>query len=88
MNILLWIVFGALAGWIASMIMGTNARQGLLMDIVIGIVGALLGGWLSSALFGVGVTGFNFTSLLIAVVGAVVLIAIIRAIWRPVGAMR
>ncbi len=88
MNILLWVIFGALAGWIASMIMGTNARQGLLMDIVLGIFGAMLGGWIASALFNVGVTGFNFVSLLIAVVGAVILIAIVRAIRRPAHAMR
>lgn len=85
MGILLWIVFGALAGWIASMIMGT--RQGLWMDMFLGIVGALLGGWLSSMLFHVGISGFNFPSLLIAVVGAVILIAIIRAIWRPARTM-
>ncbi|OPZ86264.1 MAG: hypothetical protein BWY76_01031 [bacterium ADurb.Bin429] len=81
MNILLWIIFGALAGWIASVIMGS--RQGLLGDILIGIVGALLGGWLGSLLLGVGITGFNLVSLLLAVVGAVILIAILRAFRRP-----
>ncbi|HOF87631.1 MAG TPA: GlsB/YeaQ/YmgE family stress response membrane protein [Armatimonadota bacterium] len=83
MNILLWIIFGALAGWIASVIMGTNRRQGLLGDILIGIVGALLGGWIASALLGVGITGFNLVSLLIAVGGAVLLIVIMRAFRRP-----
>ncbi|MBD3250067.1 MAG: GlsB/YeaQ/YmgE family stress response membrane protein [Candidatus Pacebacteria bacterium] len=72
MNILLWIIFGAIAGWLASLIMGTNARQGLLMDIVMGVIGALVGGFLFS-LFGFGgVTGFNIYSLLVALVGAIV----------------
>ena len=46
MGILLWIIFGAIAGWIASMIMGTDAEQGTILNIIVGIVGAVLGGWL------------------------------------------
>ena len=49
MNIILWIIFGALAGWIASMIMGTNAQMGALANIIVGIVGALIGGFLMQA---------------------------------------
>ena len=74
MNILLWILFGALAGWIASVIMRTNASQGIFMDILLGIVGGVLGGFLMSLLGQPGVTGFNLYSLLVAVVGAIVLI--------------
>lgn len=74
MNILLWILFGALAGWIASVIMRTNASQGIFMDILLGIIGGVLGGFLMSLLGQPGVTGFNLYSLLVAVVGAVVLI--------------
>jgi len=80
MGILLWIVFGALAGWIASMLMKTDAQQGTLGNIVVGIVGAMLGGFLMSFFGKTGVTGFNLYSLLVAVLGAVVLIAILRAI--------
>lgn len=80
MNILLWIVLGALAGWIASMIMGSGAQQGLLLDIVVGIVGAFLGGWLFGLFGGQGVTGFNLPSLLVAIVGAIVLLAILRVV--------
>lgn len=80
MGILLWIVFGALAGWIASMIMKTDAQQGTLGNIAVGIVGALIGGFVMSNLGGSGVTGFNLYSLLVAVLGAVVLIALLRAI--------
>lgn len=57
MGILLWIIFGAIAGWIASMIMGTNARQGLVGDILLGIVGAVIGGFLMNLLGASGVTG-------------------------------
>lgn len=75
MNIIAWIIFGALAGWIASMIMGANARMGALANIVVGIVGAIIGGFLMTNVFGAqGVTGFNLTSLLVAIGGAVVLL--------------
>lgn len=80
MNILLWIVFGALAGWIASLLVGKN--QGLLTNIVVGVIGALLGGWLFDQFGGQGVTGFNLSSLLVAVVGAVVLLVIVRLFQR------
>lgn len=78
MNILLWIVFGALAGWIAGALTGSGS--GLLTNIIVGIVGAFLGGWLFNQFGSAGVTGFNFYSLLVAVVGAVVLLLILRAI--------
>lgn len=82
MSIILWIIFGALVGWVASIIMKTNASQGILMDIVVGIVGALLGGWIMSFVTGDGVTGFNLPSFLVALLGAVVLLALVRAFRR------
>ena len=81
MNILLWIILGALAGWIASVIMGTRG-QGVVVDIVLGIVGAILGGWLFQQFGAQGVTGFNLPSLLVAVVGAIIFIAIARLFRR------
>jgi len=78
MNPLLWIVFGALVGWIASMIMGTNARQGLLMDIILGIVGAVIGGVIMNFFGEPGVTGFNLYSTIVALVGAVIVIYVGR----------
>lgn len=78
MGIILWIVFGALAGWAASLIMGS--RDGLLMDIVIGIVGGILGGWIMSIFGQGGVNGFNLYSFLVAIIGAVALITIVRAV--------
>lgn len=82
MSILWWLLFGALAGWIASLIMKTDEEQGALANIIIGIVGAFIGGALSSLFNGPGITGFDFRSLFLAVVGAVVLLAAIRAIGR------
>ncbi|MDD5084313.1 MAG: GlsB/YeaQ/YmgE family stress response membrane protein [Candidatus Moranbacteria bacterium] len=78
MGIILWIVFGAIVGWIASAVMGT--REGLLVDIIFGIVGAVLGGWLMSSLGQGGITGFNLYSFLVAILGAIIVIAIVRAV--------
>ncbi len=78
MDILLWIVLGLVAGFLASMVM--KGGFGLIGDIIVGVVGALLGGWLFSAFGAGGVTGFNLWSLLVALIGACVLIAILRAI--------
>ncbi|MEK7612445.1 MAG: GlsB/YeaQ/YmgE family stress response membrane protein [Patescibacteria group bacterium] len=80
MNILIWILFGALVGWIASMIMGTNAQQGVILNVVVGIVGAILGGWVMSFFGEGGVTGFNLYSLLVALLGSVLLIGIVRMV--------
>lgn len=80
MGIILWVIFGALAGWIASMVMGTNAQQGGGLNIVVGIVGAVLGGWVMSSFGAGGVGGFDLYSLLVAVLGACIFIAIARAL--------
>jgi len=82
MGIILWIIFGALVGWIASAIMGS--REGLIVDIIVGIVGAVLGGWIMSLLGKGGVSGFNLYSFIVAIIGAVVLIAIVRALRHTV----
>jgi uncharacterized membrane protein YeaQ/YmgE (transglycosylase-associated protein family) len=82
-NILIWVIVGAIAGWLASLVMRTNRQQGLLEDIIVGVVGGLLGGFLLD-LLGVGgeVTGLNISSILVAFVGAIVLLAILRALRR------
>ncbi len=82
MGFILWIVIGALAGWIASMIMKTNAEQGLLIDIIVGIVGAFIGGFLARQFLGIDPDASLITSLITAVVGAVILLAIIKAVRR------
>ena len=74
MNWLVWIIFGALAGWLASIVMGKNRQMGAIANIVVGIVGALIGGWIMSLFGAQGVSGFNIPSLLVAIGGAVVLL--------------
>ena len=76
-NRIFWILLGALAGWIASMIMGRNAQMGALANIIVGIIGALIGGFIMNSLGGPGVTGFNLYSILVAIGGAVVLLLIV-----------
>ncbi len=74
-----WIVLGGLAGWVASMIAGTNKEQGLLGNVVVGIVGGVVGGFIVN-LFGVdGVTGFNLWSFAVALLGAVIALWIWKA---------
>lgn len=80
MGILLWIIFGAFAGWISSVIMKTDANQGAGMDILMGIVGAIVGGYLMEIFGQAGITGFNLYSLIVAVIGAIVVISIGRAL--------
>ena len=82
MNIILWIVFGALAGWLASVLMKTDARQGTVGDIILGVVGSVIGGFVFGTLGQTGVTGFNVYSLIVAVVGSVILIAGGRMLMR------
>lgn len=82
MGIILWIVFGGLVGWIASLIMGTDAQQGILLNVIVGVVGAVIGGWIMSY-FGQGsVSGFNLYSFIVALLGAIVLIGIVKLIRR------
>ena len=80
LGIIGWIVLEGLAGWVASMIAGTNARQGLLGNIIAGIIGGVVGGFVFG-LFGIGgVDGFNIWSFLVALVGAIIVLFIWRAI--------
>jgi uncharacterized membrane protein YeaQ/YmgE (transglycosylase-associated protein family) len=78
MGIIAWIILGGLAGWISSMIVGTNASMGLAANIFVGILGAFIGGFLFSVLGGSDVNGFNIYSLLVAIVGSVVLLMIVQ----------
>ncbi len=82
MEIILWIIFGALVGWVASIIMNTDAQQGAVLNIVIGIVGAVLGGWIMSSLGETGVSGISLYSFGVALFGAVVLIAVVKVLRR------
>ena len=82
MGIILFIIFGALVGWIASLIMKTDSNQDTVMDIVLGIVGSVVGGFLMGMVGQAGVTGLNLYSLIVAVIGAVVIIYLGRMMRR------
>jgi len=82
-GLLSWLIIGALAGWVASILTGRNERQGCIMNIVVGVVGALLGGFLIQLLTGVGFDlAFNIRSFLVAVLGAVVLLLLVGVVRR------
>lgn len=81
MNLILWLIAGAIVGYVASRIMGTNGQQGLLLDIVVGVVGAVLAGWFLSPLLGIGTINqndFSLPALLVSLVGAIILLAIVK----------
>ncbi|MBA2410238.1 MAG: GlsB/YeaQ/YmgE family stress response membrane protein [Gammaproteobacteria bacterium] len=85
MNFILWIIIGGIIGWLASMVMKTDAQQGIILNIVVGIVGAFLGGLLLSPLFGIASMNqgnFSIAALFIAFLGAVILLAIVNLIRR------
>ena len=80
-NFIVWLIAGAIIGWLASKIMGTDGQQGTLLDIVVGIIGAFLAGWLLTPLFGIGTINqgeFSLPALLVSLLGAVILLAIVR----------
>ena len=79
MGLLMFLLLGLIAGWLASVVM-RGGGYGLIGDMVVGVVGAFIGGWLFSMLAGVDVTGFNLMSIFIAFVGACILIALLRLI--------
>jgi uncharacterized membrane protein YeaQ/YmgE (transglycosylase-associated protein family) len=81
MNIIIWLVVGGLIGWVASIVMGTDGRQGILLNVVVGIVGAFLGGWLFGGAFGgstINEGNLSFSGLMVSLVGAVILIAVMK----------
>jgi uncharacterized membrane protein YeaQ/YmgE (transglycosylase-associated protein family) len=85
MNFIIWIVIGGIMGWLASLVMKTDAQQGMFLNVIVGIVGALLGGWLLSPLFGTGTINtddFSALSLAVSFLGAVILLAIVNLVFR------
>lgn len=84
-NFIVWIILGGVLGWIASMIMGTNAQQGTLMNIVVGIVGAFLAGWMLTPLFGISTinqNNFSIAAMGVSLLGAVILLAVLSLFRR------
>ena len=80
MSIIVWIIIGGLAGWVAGMIMKTDG--GLVKNIVVGIVGALIGGFIMSFFGAAGFTGFNIWSFVVALIGSIVHIALLNLFTR------
>lgn len=82
MTILVWIIIGGVAGWLASIVMGKNEKMGLVANVATGVIGAFLGGFVVKLMGGDAdvLTGFNLPSLATAFVGAVILLGILRAI--------
>ena len=80
LDLLFWVIFGAIAGWIAAAIAGEGARISGWMNVVVGVVGAVIGGLIFNALGGTGVSGFNIYSFAVAIIGAIVLLFIARLV--------
>ncbi len=83
MNFIIWLVLGGVIGWVASLIMDTDAQQGMFLNVVVGVVGALLGGWLIAPLLGsdtINEGDFSVVGLGVSLVGAVLLLMLVRAL--------
>jgi uncharacterized membrane protein YeaQ/YmgE (transglycosylase-associated protein family) len=84
MGIIIWLIMGGVVGWLASMLMRTDAQQGILLNIVVGIVGAFIGGLIfSGGSINNGITVYSF---IVSLIGAVILLAIVNLVRR--GAVR
>ena len=83
MNTVIWLVVGGMIGWLASLVMGTDNRQGIILNVVVGIVGAVFGGWFLSGIFGVSTINqgdFSLNGLLVSFLGAVILLALAKLV--------
>ena len=81
MGIIMWLVVGGVIGWLASMIMRTDAQQGIFLNIIVGIVGAFIGGLIISG-GNFGQVGLTIQSFLVSLLGAVILLAIVNLVRR------
>ena len=81
MGLILWLVVGGVIGWIASMIMRTDAQQGIFLNIVVGIVGAFVGGLIVNG-GSINNAGLTIQSFLVSLVGAIILLAIVNLVRR------
>ncbi|HVI57779.1 MAG TPA: GlsB/YeaQ/YmgE family stress response membrane protein [Luteimonas sp.] len=85
MSFIIWLIVGGIIGWLASLIMKTDAQQGLILNIVVGIVGSFLGGWLIAPLLGTGTVNsgdFSIMGLIASLIGAIILLAIVNLFRR------
>jgi len=84
-NFIVWLIAGAIIGWLASRLMGTDGQQGLLLDIVVGVVGAFVAGWFLTPLVGIGTinqNNFSLPALIVSLVGAIILLAVVNLFRR------
>jgi uncharacterized membrane protein YeaQ/YmgE (transglycosylase-associated protein family) len=89
MNLIIWLIVGGVLGWVASLIMRTDAQQGIFLNVIVGIVGAALGGLVISPLVGVPTinqSAFSIGALVVSLLGAVILLAVVNLVRR--GAVR
>lgn len=82
MGIISWIILGALAGWIASKMMNTDAAMGAVANIFVGVIGALIGGFVMGLFNKAGAYKLNIYSLFVALLGSIILLAIVKAVSR------
>ncbi len=84
-NLIGWLIVGGLVGWIASMIMRTDAQQGVILNVVVGIVGAALAGWVISPLVGlptINQSAFSVGAFVVSLLGAIILLGIVNLVRR------
>ena len=84
-NLIVWLVVGGVIGWLASIVMKTDAQQGIVLNVVVGIVGAAIGGWFLAPLLGTGTINqdnLSISSLVVSLLGAVILLAIVNLVRR------
>lgn len=84
MNIIIWLIVGGIVGWLASLVMKTDAQQGIILNVVVGIVGAIIAGFVVSPLVGIASinAGISLGSMLLSLAGAIILLAIVNLIRR------
>ncbi len=83
MNFIIWLIVGGLVGWVASMVMRTNAQQGMLLNIIVGIVGAFVAGLVVTPLLGIPTinqNNFSLPGMLVSLVGAIILLAVVNLV--------
>ena len=85
MNFILWILVGGLIGWVASIVMRTDAQQGIFLNVIVGVVGALIAGWIISPPVGIPTINqdvFSLSALLVSLLGAIVLLGVVNLVRR------
>jgi uncharacterized membrane protein YeaQ/YmgE (transglycosylase-associated protein family) len=88
MNFIIWLIVGGLVGWVASIVMGTNRQQGILLNVIVGIVGAFVAGLVLTPYFGISTinqNNFSFPALMVSLLGAIILLAVVSLFTRRGG---